>query len=404
MLQTLFYIPEQILGVPVFGFGWALLLWAVASAAILFSLVRKQGWNADTWGYVPLLLVLGAAVYWLVPWLAEPGRGLPVRSFGVMMMLGVVAGVSLSVYRARRMGVDPEVIFSLAFGMFLCGILGARLFYVIEYPGKFKRDSFLEMAQAVLAIHEGGIVLYGAFFGGIAAAVVFFVMRKLPALAIVDIIAPGMVVGGALGRVGCFLNGCCFGGLCEADFPSVQFPRESPPYQQQLEQGWLHGFRLQYESGRTYVVDVFPDSPAAEAGVQAGDELISLNIDGSARIRTQDGSERRVTFTPPERSRPVHPVQLYDAANLALLALVLWLHYPLRRHDGETLALLLAVYPITRFVVEIIRVDEPGQFGTTLSISQWISLGVFIAGVVLVAVIEWRHRPPALPWREPAAT
>jgi phosphatidylglycerol:prolipoprotein diacylglycerol transferase len=151
------------------------------------------------------------------------------------------------------------------------------------------------------------------------------------------------------------------------------------------------------------VLEVFPNSPAAEADVQPGDELVSLNIDGSARVRTQDGSGRRVAFTPPERSRPVHPIQLYDALNLGLLALVLWLHYPLRRHDGETLAVLLAVYPITRFVVEIIRVDEPGQFGTALSISQWISVGVFVAGVVLLAVIERRHRPPALPWREPAA-
>jgi phosphatidylglycerol---prolipoprotein diacylglyceryl transferase len=416
MLQTLFYIPESVGPLPVFGFGWALLAWAAISAVSLFVLVRRQGFSGETLGYVPLLLALGAAIYYIVPGMVEPGRGLPIRGFGVMMLLGVVSGVGLSVYRARRMGVDPEVIFSLAFWMFIFGILGARLFYAIEYPQRFVRDSLWETLQAVANVPEGGIVLYGAFFGGIGAALVFFAWRKLPPLAIADIIAPGMVVGAAFGRVGCFLNGCCFGGLCTTELPAVTFPRESPPFMHQLEHGWFAGFSLATENERVLVQEVFSDSPAAHAGLQPGDEIADINghpiatIEqarqrivagaGSLRLTLADGTRRQIFWALPSRSWPVHPAQLYDALNLALLALVVWLYYPLRRHDGETLALLLTLYPITRFVIEIIRVDEPGQLGTELSISQLISFGVFAAAIALWIYVEARRLPRVLPWHD----
>ena len=64
MLQTLFYIPSELFGLPVFGFGLLLAVWAVASAALLAWLVRRQGFNADTRSYVPVLALLGAAIAW----------------------------------------------------------------------------------------------------------------------------------------------------------------------------------------------------------------------------------------------------------------------------------------------------------------------------------------------------
>jgi phosphatidylglycerol:prolipoprotein diacylglycerol transferase len=416
MLQTLFYIPDSFGGIPVFGVGWALLAWAVVSVISLLVLIRRQGWSNDTWAYVPLLLALGGAIYYVLPGMVEPGHGLPIRGFGVMMLLGVVSGVGLSVYRARRMGVDPEVIYSLAFWMFLFGILGARLFFVIEYRETFIKDTWSETLRAMGNVAGGGIVLYGAFFGGIGAALVFFFVRKLPALAIADIIAPGMVVGASLGRIGCFLNGCCFGGMCEVELPAVRFPQGTPPYHFQLEQGWLHGLRLTQEASQLVIAEVLPGSPAEAAGLEAGQQVLAINhlpvpnvesgrgilaaSEGNITLRLADGTERQLPFTRPARSRPVHPAQIYDAVNLALLALVIWLYYPLRRHDGEVLALLLALYPITRFVIEVIRVDEPGQLGTGFSISQLISFGVFSAAVALWIYVETQRRRPALPWRD----
>jgi phosphatidylglycerol:prolipoprotein diacylglycerol transferase len=269
-------------------------------------------------------------------------------------------------------------------------------------------------------VPEGGIVLYGAFLGGLGAALVFFAARKLPALAIADIIIPGMVIGASLGRVGCFLNGCCFGGLCTSELPSVQFPVNSPPYVHQLQNGWLQGIRFTTSDGQIVVREVEPGSAAARGGLRPGDQIVAFTAeDGKERpistsadlhaalvrfpqprLKLASGQTRVLPFIPPPVSLPVHPAQLYDALNLALLTLVLWLYYPLRRHDGEVLALGMIFYSITRFVLEIIRVDEPSQLGTGLSISQLISFGVFAAGVAILVVNEIRRRPPALPWND----
>jgi phosphatidylglycerol---prolipoprotein diacylglyceryl transferase len=99
----------------------------------------------------------------------------------------------------------------------------------------------------------------------------------------------------------------------------------------------------------------------------------------------------------PARSAPVHPAQLYAAIDAALLALVLWNFYPFRRRDGEVIALLLTVHPISRFLLEMIRSDEPGQFGTELTISQWLSVAFLAVAVVLWWYIERQPRGSRLP-------
>jgi phosphatidylglycerol:prolipoprotein diacylglycerol transferase len=76
----------------------------------------------------------------------------------------------------------------------------------------------------------------------------------------------------------------------------------------------------------------------------------------------------------PERSRPVHPTQIYSAIDAGLLGWLLWSYFPFRRRDGQCIALLLTIHPITRFLLEVIRTDEPAVFGTGLSISQNISI------------------------------
>ena len=107
-----------------FGPGLLLAVWAVTSVVLLGWLVRRQGFSADTWSYVPILLLIGAIIGWVLPALCER-QGLPIRGYGVMMMLAVVAAVSLAAWRAKRRGLDPDLIFSLAFWMLVPGIIGA---------------------------------------------------------------------------------------------------------------------------------------------------------------------------------------------------------------------------------------------------------------------------------------
>ena len=429
MLQTLYRIPDTIAGLPVFGFGVLFVLWAIGTVGVLAYLVRRQGWTNETLSYLPVLLMIGAVVLFVLPALIEDG-GVAIRGYGVMLLLAVVAGVALCIYRAKQMGMNPDIIYSLAFWMFIGGILGARLFYIIEYWPQFQRGSFGETLGAMVNVAQGGLVVYGSLIGGLAAFVWFVARHQLPALALADLIAPGMALGLCLGRIGCLLNGCCFGGICEApQFGSgwaVTFPWGSPPHQRQAANGDLnlHGITFLGDSiDSPTVLSVVEGSVAATAGIKQGDSIRSVRrpsdekggpvltgkeasdllnqllLPGSTiEIQVNDGHQIAMTLAEPlPRSRPVHPTQIYSSINAALICLLLLAVYPYRTRDGQVIALMLTVYPITRFLLEIIRTDESAVFGSGMSISQNVSV-LIIVGIVGLWVYVLRSREPlALP-------
>ncbi len=414
MYSELFRIPYEWGGVPIFGFGVLLALWAIGSSITIAGLVRRNGWNAETWSAVPMLLLLGAAIVMLPK--VFPG-GLPIRGYGVMLLAGIVSGVSLAAYRARQGGLDSETIISLAIWLVICGVIGARLFYVVEYwdekfAGRSVRDTLLE----VINVPQGGLVIYGGFLGAAAGFVAFVRKHKLPLPAMADLVAPSLMIGLAFGRIGCLLNGCCYGG--QTDWPwHVTFPRESPPYEDQAARGELLGFRLETRDGQPAVVTrVDSGSPPDAAGLRLGDSIEAINgqpitslADAKDLTFKSFGSKRPLELKlqgnktvqiapiePPARSLPVHPTQIYSAIDAGLLGWLLWSYFPFRRRDGECLALLLTIHPITRFLLEVIRTDEPTVFGTGLSISQNIS----IALLACAAVIWWYliRQPSGIVW------
>lgn len=402
MRQTLLYIPHEMFGIPVFGLGWALGVWLAFSVVLLFVLSRRHGWTSEVLGYLPLLAVFGIALYALLPMLEvrPPGMeplGLPIRGYGMFVLVGVVAGMSLSIHRAKQIGLDPELIYSLAFWMFIIAIAGARLFYVIQKWNEFQRPSIFETIAAILKFTEGGLVVYGSVIGGILALYIFARRQQMSMFALGDVIAPGMAIGGAVGRIGCLMNGCCYGGMCigwplAVTFPqhaSVELGHYSPPYAHQLTLGELHGFRVGIDGKENVIVaDVERGSQAEAAGLKIGTKIRRLNgqavtdlesaqrvlLAGSPRITINADELSWTIGSLPPRSRPVHPTQIYSAIDAGLLCLVLWFAYPFRRRDGDILLLFLALYSITRLLLEAIRADEGGQFGTTLTISQVVSL------------------------------
>lgn len=232
-----------------------------------------------------------------------------------------------------------------------------------------------------------------------------------------DIIAPGMAIGLAFGRIGCLMNGCCYGGICEGWPLAITFPQYastelghySPPYAHQLTIGELYGFRLgRDELGDVVVVQVDPGSKAEAAGLSVGTKVERINgqqvttLNSARQILLRAGSPDILINNDqfawsigglPKRSRPVHPTQIYSSINAALLCLVVWFAYPFRRRHGEILFLLLTLYSIARSLLEAIRKDEAGQFGTTLTISQLVSLGVLS---VCVGFWIWLLRQPTL--------
>ncbi|HVU86396.1 MAG TPA: prolipoprotein diacylglyceryl transferase [Pirellulales bacterium] len=423
MRSTLFYIPAEIAGVPVFGYGLLLVIWAIASIVFLGWLVRRQGFSSDTRGYVPVLLVLGAVIAYLLPAISDE-NGLPVRGYGVMLLVAVTSGVGLSAYRARRMGVDPEVILSLAFWLFVSGIIGARIFYLIEYWDRlFVDKSWQEAFVTAISIQEGGLVVYGMLLVGGLALIAFIYRHRLPGLALADLIAPGVVLGLGLGRIGCFLNGCCFGGPCDLPW-AVTFPADSPPHEQQIRLGQVYGLTVVADAEHRPVIGSLSASQESAAlGISAGERIQQINrhnvdtleeaqkqiaeafaADKPLELATQRGVRRfSLMAGTHDHSRPVHPTQLYSAIDAFLLCLFLLAYYPFRQHDGEVTAWTLTLHGVTRFLLEIIRTDEGPVFGTGLSISQNISLLVLVIAAGLWIYVLRRPHGSVWPARPAAA-
>ena len=213
-----------------------------------------------------------------------------------------------------------------------------------------------------------------------------------------------MVLGLAIGRVGCLMNGCCFGGVCEADFPGLKFPPGSPPYTQQLRDGSLLGIEghltgsedLWDQEGRIEVDSIVPGSVVEPLGIKQGDQVRiyppeslrlrafkeeGLKTNEVATLELESGQQFQISPAElPDQSLKTHPTQVYSAVSAALLCLLLWFYFPYRKSDGEVFGLMLILYPITRFLLEMVRNDEQGQLGTSLTISQCVSMGIVVLG------------------------
>lgn len=431
MRQTLFFIPHAVFQGPL------LIAWLVIGAVVLAYRFRKHGNSNETWSFLPVFGIVALVIHFVLPQLevvgvnpADPAGdfiklGLAVRGYGMFLLLAIVSGVSIILLRCRKSGLTPDDVIGLGFWMMVSGILGARLFYVIQ-----KSDDFFTGGAtiggtilSVIDMTKGGLVVYGSLIGAMVAAVVYLKLHKLPLARTADLIAPGMVLGLAIGRIGCLMNGCCYGGVCAASLPSVTFPAGSAPYMKQLSEGELIGIKAipnpDKDAPHPYVVEsVEPSSLASKMGIEEGDEFI-VRLPDELYIRYQKqhpgqkiGDQELVGYIEtnrlkqlvlpvaqlPARSLQTHPTQIYSAINASLLCLVLWFYWTVRTRDGEVFGLMLILYSIGRFLMELIRQDELGQFGTQLTISQWVSIAMILIGFAVITFarpsdFEGQHRP-----------
>lgn len=412
MRRTLLLIPHEIAGIPIFGFGWALGLMVLAAIAVTLYRVKAGESAGRFWAQNGLLWAIFAGVIVLLLPSVElvnvrgEAVGLPIRGYGVMLLLGIVAAVSLALNRAKRYGIGEAVIFGIAPWAIIGGIVGARLFYVIEYRDSFFYGDFISSLKRVVNFTEGGLVVYGSFIGGFVAGGYHVVRNRLPLLRLGDVVVPTMFIGLALGRFGCLLNGCCYGGACEDNWSALRFPNGSPVFQDQLASGELIGVQLSPERDRIAVVQ--SDSLAAAKGIKPGDSVSQF---GPVRSVELADPRRPAEDTPfgliaviqgvehywsasdlPSTAQPVRGTQVISA--IGGLTLCIGLCYLSRFvwRDGMIMLVGFIGYAILRFGMEMLRNDEPGQFGTALTISQWVSVIVLAASTITMAWLLWRPR------------
>ena len=343
MRQTLCYIPETCYGIPVFGWGWGLAM-LVAAVILVHACQYIKHRKIDGLGDSLGLLVLGGIILvFILPTITQPGVGTPIRGYGFCLLLAIFAAFFLVLHLAKKQNISGEKVISLCFWTVIAGIVGARLFYVTEYWQKMLRFDEagqilpIESLFSLFNIADGGIVVFGSILGGMLAALVFMLLNKMPILRTFDLMAPALMLGIAIGRIGCLLNGCCFGAVTESSW-GIVFPPDSPAHFHQVAKGMV-----------------------------AESSLLVL---------------------------PVYPTQIISSGLALLLCvtlLILRKSRLFRERDGLVFATFMILYSMGRFMIEFVRNDEDSFFGTGLTVSQNVCTIFGLAGVALLVYL-YRNR------------
>ncbi len=372
-------------------------------------------------------------VIFTLPWIDWDIPG-----YGLMLMAGLFISIWWAARRALKSGGNPDVILNCGFIAIIGGVVGCRAMYVIHYWDQFaSRGNFFEVAWAIIDVSKGGLEFYGGFILCAVAALAWLRWwEKVSIRWYMDIIAPSAALGLAIGRIGCFLNGCCFGGTCDLPW-AVRFPFGSNAcihqWQEHLPGGELREELLGTDIAagtaiagplRREILSTPPEK--IEKIVRIRRELLACQAQLSsvkdpaeknrlnARIDTlrREGGDDVNVFGPTGdnmdryglsavelralaesyRALPVHPTQLYSTVTALLVALFLNALYWRRTRDGQVICALLLIEPLTRWLLEVIRADNPVDTIGMFTISQFLAVCMTLLG--LAGLLILRRMPP----------
>jgi phosphatidylglycerol:prolipoprotein diacylglycerol transferase len=385
----------------------------------------------------------------LPAWLAD------IKSYGVMMMIAFLSGIWMACRRAMRSQANPDLVLNLGFLALVFGVLGARIMFVAHYwDTRFANQPYPWLAA--IDIRSGGLEFWGGPLLAIPAIVIY--LRYVTRASVrwyMDICAPSLAWGLAITRIGCFLNGCCWGSACvdehdpareKAAVPwAVRFPYGSAAMMQQFQFGQLTIPKelIVSENGQNYVLpkecidaavkdqghtlEVLTKAATAasenlarakkqheskesidSAEIAARKAQLALNGHDRTFVGQAERQARLYGLTPLQllelsdrfRAKPAHPTQLYEMVSGMLICLFLTMMFYYRERHGIVLGWFLMLYSISRFLLELIRQDNPLDVGG-LTISQAISIGTFLAGlamVVMMYVAFPKYSPRAIPF------
>lgn len=246
-------------------------------------------------------------------------------SYGFMLALAFVAATLFAARQAGKKGIDRAVIYDLVLYILAGSLIGARLLFVALNFAYYRAHPV-----DIFKLWEGGLVLYGGIVFGFVAGIIYLRHARAAVWKIADIIAPALALGIAIGRIGCFLNGCCYGSLSRwgISYPAADNP---PVFAEQVRQG------------------IIPSSAS--------------------------------------RSLPVLPTQLYESLIcLALFGVLLWAGKRERHFDGYLFWLFIMLYSVQRFFMEGVRYYEENFFVGSLTVGQILSVFFFLVALAVIIV------------------
>lgn len=255
--------------------------------------------------------------------------GFEIAFYGIIIGIGMLAGLYMAQKDARRRGQDPELYLDFALYAIIFSIIGARLYYVI-FDWELYRDNPIE----IFNLRGGGLAIYGGIIGAVLTLIVFTKVRKVSFFSMADTGCIGLITGQIIGRWGNFFNCEAFGGYTDS----------------------LLAMRLKMSLVNPSMIS---------------QELLDHRI-----------VENGVEYI------QVHPTFLYESVwNLGVLAFLLW-YRKRKKFDGEILWMYLLGYGLGRAWIEGLRTDQLLFFGTGIPVSQALSM-VLVA--VASAVIIWKR-------------
>ena len=150
---------------------------------------------------------------------------LAIHWYGVLLAVGFFAGLWTASRRARRDSIPSEKIIDAGVWLILGAIIGARAFYVVSYWDRLFENPLLPRAPwtEIFMVQRGGLIFYGGLIGAIASGILYTWRAKIPLWKFADAMAPSIALGYVPGRIGCLMNGCCYGRPSERPW-AIHFP------------------------------------------------------------------------------------------------------------------------------------------------------------------------------------
>ena len=304
----------------------------------------------------------------------------PIGTYGPMLVIGFLAAITLIRFLSRNFKTDPQHITNAALYALIGGVIGARAFYVIHYWEKYQ-DNILD----VFRVWQGGLELLGGVVVAVAVILVYMVYHKLPIRRYLDVLAIGLMAALVFGRIGCFLNGCCFGKPTDSPL-AVRFPYDSYVYNSQINPDLKRNRTEPYLKLPTNYFTYIDDKgygylkPFRELSTRQQSEVLEGQY----------------------RALPVHPTQLYASAGAAFLCLVLFLFWRRSQKSGgkfltgsgSTFSLMLILYGIMRFMIEGLRDDNPFEYGWWAvykggTVSQNLAIFMVMLGLIFIVYFNF---------------